>query len=84
MVIGHDKYALSNAVDRELYRMSDIWRYNSRLIHRDENLAENSKKIIDRMGVSHYNRICAMINYRQLSTAQYTTGGRLGVILCQM
>lgn len=42
MVIGHDKYALSNAVDRELYRMSDIWRYNSRLIHRDENLAEHS------------------------------------------
>lgn len=42
MVIGHDKFSLSNAVDRELYKMSSIWRYNSRLIHKPENLAEHS------------------------------------------
>lgn len=41
-VIGHDKFALSSAVDRELYKMSNIWRYNSRLIMKSENLAEHS------------------------------------------
>lgn len=42
MVIGHNKYSLSHATDRELYKMSSIWRYNSRLIHKPENLAEHS------------------------------------------
>lgn len=42
MVIGHDKYKLNNVVDKELYKMSNIWRYSSRLIHKPENLAEHS------------------------------------------
>lgn len=42
MVIGHDKFSLGTAVDRELYKMSAIWRYNSRLIMKPENLAEHS------------------------------------------
>ena len=42
MVIRNDKFSLSNAIDRELYKMSSIWRYNSRLIHKPENLAEHS------------------------------------------
>ena len=42
MVIGNDKFSLSSAVDRELYKMSSIWRYNSRQIHKAENLAEHS------------------------------------------
>lgn len=42
MIIGHDKFTLANAVDRELYKMSSIWRYNSRQIHKPENLAEHS------------------------------------------
>lgn len=42
MVIGHDNFSLSSAVDRELYKMSSIWRYNSRQIHKSENLAEHS------------------------------------------
>jgi len=42
MVIGHKAYTLSDATDRELYKMSNIWRYSSRLIHKPENLAEHS------------------------------------------
>ena len=42
MIIGHNKYRLSNTVDKELYKMSNIWRYSSRLIHKPENLAEHS------------------------------------------
>ena len=42
MVIGHEKYFLSNTIDRELYKMSNIWRYSSRLIQKPENLAEHS------------------------------------------
>lgn len=42
MIIGHDKFMLSDTIDRELYKMSSIWRYNSRLVHKQENLAEHS------------------------------------------
>lgn len=42
MVIGHERYNLSRAVDKELYKMSNIWRYSSRLIQKPENLAEHS------------------------------------------
>ena len=49
------------------------------------------EKSIDRTPISHYNLMCARIPLRikgkiprQLSRAQYTTGGRLGVKLCQM
>jgi len=42
MIIGHDQYKLNNVVDKELYKMSNIWRYSSRLIQKPENLAEHS------------------------------------------
>lgn len=42
MIIGHASYKLDAAVDKELYKMSNIWRYSSRLIHKPENLAEHS------------------------------------------
>ena len=42
MIIGHESYKLDAAVDKELYKMSNIWRYSSRLIQKPENLAEHS------------------------------------------
>ena len=42
MVIGNNKFSLYNIIDRELYKMSAIWRYNGRIIHKPENLAEHS------------------------------------------
>ena len=42
MVIGSNDYSLINAVDKEIYKMSNIWRYTSRLILKPENLAEHS------------------------------------------
>ena len=42
MIIGHNSYRIATTVDKELYKMSNIWRYSSRLIHKPENLAEHS------------------------------------------
>lgn len=41
MVIAHEQYDLADIVDKELYSMSNIWRYSGRLIQRPENLAEH-------------------------------------------
>lgn len=42
MVIGHENYSIGKVMNRELYKMSNIWRYSSRLIQKPENLAEHS------------------------------------------
>lgn len=42
MVVGKDKFILNVEKDRELYKMSNIWRYSGRLIQKPENLAEHS------------------------------------------
>lgn len=41
-IIGHEEFAIAKVVDTELYKMSNIWRYTSRLILKPENLAEHS------------------------------------------
>lgn len=41
-VVGHETFSLSQTVDKNLYKMSNVWRYTSRLILRPENLAEHS------------------------------------------
>ena len=42
MIVGQEKYLLRTSLDRELYKMSDIIRYNGRLVIKTENLAEHS------------------------------------------
>lgn len=42
MIVGHEKFSITKAIDTELYKMSNVWRYTSRLILRPENLAEHS------------------------------------------
>ena len=42
MIIGSEKYRLDKAVNKELYKMSNIWRYSGRLVLKPENLAEHS------------------------------------------
>ena len=41
-IVGHENFSISKAIDTELYKMSNVWRYTSRLIIRPENLAEHS------------------------------------------
>ena len=41
-MLGKEKYTLSNLIDKNLYRMSNIWRYSGRTILRPENIAEHS------------------------------------------
>lgn len=42
MLIGNSTYILSDVIDKELYRMSDIDRFSGRLVHKKENIAEHS------------------------------------------
>lgn len=42
MIVGHESFSITKAIDTELYKMSNIWRYTSRLILKPENLAEHS------------------------------------------
>lgn len=46
MVIGHDRYSLSGIYNTDIYRMSDVWRYGTRLVNRQENIAEHSYYVI--------------------------------------
>lgn len=41
-VVGHDLFSITKAVDPNLYKMSNVWRYTSRLVIKPENLAEHS------------------------------------------
>lgn len=45
-ILGNDKYILSDIYNTDLYRMSDIWRYGTRLVNRQENVAEHSFYVI--------------------------------------
>lgn len=42
MIVGQEKYLLRASLDREIYKMSDVIRYNGRLVIKTENLAEHS------------------------------------------
>lgn len=46
MIIGHDKYILNDVYNTDIYRMSDIWRYGTRLVNRQENVAEHSYYVV--------------------------------------
>lgn len=46
MVLGTNKYILNDISNTEIYRMSDVWRYGTRVVNRQENIAEHSYYVI--------------------------------------